>query len=434
MIARLLRSYNQCPLSSRVISAFLYGAMFGLFIWGIEYEFNLPLSLSESTAFWLEPLGIILIGLLKLLIVPYVFFTMVRAASRLSSDCFVKITWRMIFWFIVTSLIAALVGTIAALIIGPGKGSMSLDVNALPLKYATELRGLGRLIPDNPTLSSLLVKIFSSPLASAYAGSYLALAIFGLFFGLAMNSSGSGRISAFVDDVCNVLRRVNDWISNYAPFGIFALSVAAFARYGKLIFSEYVFVIAALAASVLIMIYVIYPLILFFFGGINPMKVIPRLHQTAFAAFVIGKPGLVLPMAVDVAEKRLGVRRCVAEYSLPFGLMLNLDGVCLSVPFVAVMAANVAGTEIDWLGIYIISIGAGFASFFCLTKKCLLIIFTLILSVMNLPVSAVAAVIALVCGLGPVIRMLTSALTMTGNMVCTCIVANKTGNMEIPDK
>jgi tetratricopeptide (TPR) repeat protein len=201
MIAGLVKSYNKCPLSSRVISAFLYGAMFGLFIWGIEYEFDLPLTLSESTAFWLEPLGIILIGLLKLLIVPYVFFTLARAASRLSSDCFVKITWRMIFWFIVTSLIAAMVGTVAALIIGPGKGSMSLDVKALPLQYASELRGVSRLIPDNPTLSTLLVKVFSSPLSSAYAGGYLALAVFGLFFGLAMNASGSGRVSAFGDNV-----------------------------------------------------------------------------------------------------------------------------------------------------------------------------------------------------------------------------------------
>lgn len=434
MIARLLKSYNQGPLSSRIISAFLYGAMFGLFIWGIEYEFNLPLTLSETTAFWLEPLGIILIGLLKLLIVPYVFFTLARAASRLSSDSFVRVTWRMIFWFIVTSLIAALVGTVAALIIGPGKGSMSLDIRALPVQYASELRGLSKLIPDNPTLSALLMNVFSSPLAGAYAGGYLALAIFGVFFGLAMNSSGNGRISAFVDEICNILRKVNDWISNYAPFGVFALSVAAFARYGKLIFSEYVFVVAALAVSVLVMFYVIYPLVLLLFGGINPMKVIPRLHQTALTAFVIGNPGLVLPMAVDVAEKRLGVRRRVAEFTLPFGLMLNLDGICLAVPFVAVMAANVAGVEIDWWGIYIISIGAGLASFFCLTKNCMLVIFTLILSVMNLPVDAVAAVIALTCGLGPVIRMLSSTLTMTGNMVCTCIVANKTGNMEIPDK
>ena len=126
--------------------------------------------------------------------------------------------------------------------------------------------------------------------------------------------------------------------------------------------------------------------------------------------------------------------RDVAEYTLPFGLMLNLDGVCLAAPFMAVMAANVAGVGVGRLDIYIISIGAGFASFFCLSKNSLLVIFTLILSLMNLPVPVIAAVVALSCGLGPVISMLTSALTMTGNMVCTCIVASRTGNMEIPDK
>ena len=151
MIQKVLRLYNKTPMSTRIISAFMYGAMFGLFIWGAEVEFELPSTLSENVSFFLKPFGLILTGLLSLLIIPFVFCTVSQAATKIKSVEFAKISWRLVLWFLVTSLLAAGVGTIGALVIGPGTGNLSLDVQALPLKFSRELSTIAGAIPDNPS-------------------------------------------------------------------------------------------------------------------------------------------------------------------------------------------------------------------------------------------------------------------------------------------
>jgi Na+/H+-dicarboxylate symporter len=436
MILKALRLYNKTPMSTRIISAFMYGAMIGLFVWGAEVEFNLPTTLSKNISFTLKPFGIILIGLLQLLIVPFVFCTVARAATKIKSADFAKITWRLILWFLVTSLLAAGVGTIGALIIGPGSGNLTLDIQALPLKFSKEISVIAGAIPENPSPAGLLTRIFRDPIGAGIAGRYLAIMIIALFFGLAMKKQSNGKVIAVIDDVCAVLKKINHWITNYAPIGVFTLAVVLFSTHGGIVFSEYAPLIFAITICVGVMMYVVYPLLLLIFAKLNPIKVISQLHQTAFTAFTIISPELTLPMAVDVSEKNLGIRREVAEYSLPLGLMLNNDGICLMIPFLTIMAANTAGRPVEWVTMFVIVAISSLASFFCVTKGSGLVLFTLILSAMNLPVEVVVAVIALVCGIFPIIRMLGSLLGITGNMVCTCIVAKTTGNMtdELPDK
>ncbi len=429
MIRKALRVYNNTPMSSRIISAFMYGALFGLVIWGVIVELNLPTTLSENIAFTLRPFGTVLISLLELLIVPFVFFTAAAAVARIDSTDIAGISWRLALWFLATSLLAAGIGIAGALVVGPGAGRLSLDVGALPIKFAHELKEIAGAVPDNPSPADLVTRIFSNPILTGMAGRYLAIIIAALFFGFAIKKQPSDKVSVLFEDICLVLKKVNSWISYYAPVGIFTLTTVIFAAHGGVVFSKFVPVIFAIIICVLVMMYIIYPLLLLIFTRLNPFKVISKLHQTAFTAFAISSQELTLPLAVDVAEKDLGICRETAEYSLPLGLILNNNGLCLMLPFVTITAANTAGQPVEWMTMLIIIVLSPILSFFCIGKNSGLILFTLSLSAMNLPAEAIAAVIALFCGLYPLIRMLDAMLSVTGNMVCTFIVASRTGNV-----
>ncbi len=429
MIRKALRVYNNTPMSSRIISAFMYGALFGLVIWGVIVELNLPATLSENIAFTLRPFGTVLISLLRLLIIPFVFFTVATAVTKIDSTDIAGISWRLLLWFLTTSLLAAGIGTVGAMIVGPGAGRLSLDIGTLPVKFAHELKEVAGAVPDNLSPADLITRIFSNPIITGMAGRYLAIITAALFFGFAIKKQRSEKVSVLFEEICLALKKVNSCISYYAPVGVFTLTTVIFAAHGGVVFSKFVPVIFAIIICVLVMMYVIYPLLLLIFARLNPFKIISKLHQTAFTAFAISSQELTLPLAVDVAEKDLGIRRETAEYSLPLGVILNNNGLCLMLPFLTITAANTAGRPVEWMTMLIIIVLSSILSFFCVGKNSGLVLFTLSLSAMDLPAEVIAAVIALFCGLYPLIRMLDAMLSVTGNMICTFIVAGSTGKV-----
>jgi len=145
-------------------------------------------------------------------------------------------------------------------------------------------------------------------------------------------------------------------------------------------------------------------------------------------ALVTRSSAATLAVSIRTAEQRLGVRNELAGFSLPLGATINMDGVCVHLPMFAVLAANMFGIHLTTSGLAVLvittvlaSIGAG-----GVPGGSLMLLFV-ILETMSLQTEQVAMVVALALGINPVLDMFETMNNVTGDLVCTYVVAENEG-------
>ena len=230
---------------------------------------------------------------------------------------------------------------------------------------------------------------------------------------------------AFFEACRDAMFKLVDWILEYSPIGVLALTIVNFARYGPKIVGPYVSVTLGVVCGILIMVFCVYPILLLAVTGQNPFKVLKRIREAMIMAFVSRSSAATLPVSIKVAEEELKIHNELASFSLPLGATINMDGVCVHLPMFAVLAANMFGIELTLAGLAVLvittvlaSIGAG-----GVPGGSLMLLF-IILETMGLTDQQVAIVVALALGINPVLDMFETMNNVTGDLVCTYTVAH----------
>jgi Na+/H+-dicarboxylate symporter len=208
---------------------------------------------------------------------------------------------------------------------------------------------------------------------------------------------------------------------------VFALSVVNFAENGVLLFGPYAKITLCVVVGVVSMILVVYPLALALFCRVNPYRVLMRMREPIITAFVTRSSAATLPVSFKSADA-LGVDRKLSSFSLPMGATVNMDGVCVHLPVFVILAANMFGHHLDVLQIATLCVSIVFASVGAggIPGGSVFLLF-MVLENMGLPADQVALVVALCLGINPILDMFETCCNVTGDNVCTYIVASKNG-------
>ena len=190
-----------------------------------------------------------------------------------------------------------------------------------------------------------------------------------------------------------------DWVLEYSPIGVLALTIVNFGLYGPSIVGPYVSVTLGVVLGIMSMIFVVYPTLLWIITRRSPLVALKAMKEPMIMAFITRSSAATLPVSIRTAEEELGIRNELASFSLPLGATINMDGVCVHLPMFAVLAANLFGIQLT-LGSLIVlvvttvlsSIGAG-----GVPGGSLMLLF-LILESMGLSGQQTAVVVALALG------------------------------------
>lgn len=428
----LLRLYLRTSLIVRILAGFLIGSMIGVLFWALSR--STELTVSETAIGTIAPFGQVFVHMLRMIVVPIIFFSLVVGASSLPIRKFGRIGVKTIGWYLLTSLLAAALGTVLALVLDPGAGTELDAWRLLAGLQTTEAAEIAEDVIDQGVLSQILLNLFRNPFEALAEGNFLPIIVFAILFGLAIRVSIEAgdalrvkRLESLVDllEACrDAMFKLVDWILEYSPIGVLALSIVNFGLYGPSIVGPYVSVTLGVVCGIAAMVFVVYPLLLWAVTRQNPINVLRRIKEPMIMAFITRSSAATLPVSIKTAEGELGIHNELASFSLPLGATINMDGVCVHLPMFAVLAANLFDVPLT-LGTLVVlvmttvlsSIGAG-----GVPGGSLMLLF-IILESMGLGAEQVAVIVALALGINPILDMFETMNNVTGDLVCSYAVA-----------
>ena len=436
MIRKIFKHYRSVPLFLKMSIAFTLGIIGGIVLFKLGQ--SSMAELSEKIIQIISPFGSVLISMLKMIVIPIIFLSLVSGAASLPIKKFGKIGIFVLLWYFATSLFAAFFGCIMALVLNPEMQNFA----ALSGKFTDAVASMKMKGDSGSSFAQFLNGLFMNPFQALAEGNFLPIIIFALLFGLAIrvliDKNGedseigkSGNMLLQFLDICQRASfQIIDWIMEYFPLGVFALTAVNFATYGAKLFMPYFQITICVIIGVLSMVFVIYPIFLAIFCKENPYKIIYKIKEAIFTAFLTRSSAATLPCSFRVMDD-LNVRRELSSFSLPLGATINMDGVCVHLPVFAILAANIFGIDLTIGQLAVLVISVVFASVGAggIPGGSVFLLF-MVLNNLGLDDVQTATVVALAIGINPLLDMFETACNVTGDNVCTYIVGKKSGMLK----
>jgi Na+/H+-dicarboxylate symporter len=288
--------------------------------------------------------GGVFIDLLKMVLVPLVFTSIVVGVANLRAHNQIHRVWitTLIYSFI-TMAISVTVGITASNIFGPGKGlSLQMFQGAMHGFDATHM-SLGEFF------ATFLHSLFLNPFAALAQGNVMAIVVFSLFLGIALVVGGERYRSllTLLQELFDLSLRIVGWIMVIAPIGIMALLIKLVATQNvALLGSVAKFVIVILGTTVLHGL-VILPLLLYAVTRVSPLRFFRGVREALVTAFATSSSSATMPITLRCMEKNLHVDPSITGFVVPLGAHLNMDGTALYEAAAALFVANLAGVDLN---------------------------------------------------------------------------------------
>ncbi|WP_457601213.1 dicarboxylate/amino acid:cation symporter [Hydrogenivirga sp.] len=338
--------------------------------------------------FKLKILGDLFLSLLKMIIVPLVFTSVFIAMLGLGDVArFRDMGVKTILYYVATTSLSVLVGLILVNLIEPGKGNEVVHHGAeVPkVKELTFADVLWNIIPSNP------IKSFTE-------GKVLQIIFFAVLFGLAtlaINKEKMRHVFNLFDGLNDGLINLTRWVIKLTPVGVFALVGFMIAEMGVDVLVSLWKYALTVVLGLSIHAFVTLPLLGFVFGRYNPYRYFLRVREAPLLAFSTASSAATLPVSMQVAEEKGGVRKETAGFVLPLGATINMDGTALYESVAAVFIANIYGIELGISQMVMIFMTATLASIGAAAiPGAGLVMLTLVLSSIGVPLEGIGLIIA----------------------------------------
>ena len=269
------------------------------------------------------PLGDIFILLIKMVIIPLIFFSIISGAAALGQTKSAgKVGIFTILFYLGTSAVSVVLGLVAGTIFKPGQGiTLPESLKTDPATYAknADIAGFWQtimgIIPENP-------------FASLVSGNILQILFFALFFGIALSVIPDEKRQPLI----NLVETINQamiWMIKkvlvIAPIGVFGLMVNSIALFGMDIMKLVLALLAVFSGTLGLIHFGMMPLLVMLLGRMNPIKFLAGMKETQILAFASASSMATLPVNKQECEA-LGVKPAVTAFVLPLGATINMNG------------------------------------------------------------------------------------------------------------
>ena len=234
-------------------------------------------------------------------------------------------------------------------------------------------------------------------------------------------------VSNFISQFNDIMMEMTMMVMSLAPIGVFSLIARTFATIGFSAFVPLAKYMIAVLIALAIQCFGIYQILLKLFTGLNPVKFIRKFFPVMAFAFSTATSNATIPLSIDTLYKKMGVSKKISSFTIPLGATINMDGTSIMQGVAVMFAAQAFGiqlTPMDYVTVIgtatLASIGtAGIPSVGLVTL-------TMVFNSVGLPVEA----IGIIMGIDRILDMARTAVNITGDAVCTTIVACQNGAVD----
>jgi len=358
----------------------------------------------------LEMIGSIFVQLLKLAVAPLVFFAILVSITNLRHvNNAARLATRTLLWFMITSLIAVVIGLGLGLITNPGAGTGLTPADGKPPSHTGSwLDFLTGIIPTDVVTPFTKLNVLQIVFMAAVVG----------IAALKLGDKATPVLECS-RSVLALLQKALWWVIRLAPLGTMGLVGKAIATYGWDLLGKYATFTIDIYVGCALVLFGVYPLLLWAVAKLNPLHFFESAWPAIQLAFVSRSSVGTMPITQKVTE-RLGVPKEYASFAVPFGATTKMDG-CASIypALAAIFVAQIFGVPLG-VGEYVLIVFVsviGSAATAGLTGATVML--TLTLSTLHLPLAGVGLLLAI----DPILDMMRTATNVAGQIVVPILVA-----------
>ena len=357
------------------------------------------------------------IRLMKMLVVPLVFCSLVCGSMAIGDTKKLgTVGARTLIFYLATTALAVTVALSVGNVINPGVG---LDMSKIKTSAQTV-----ESMEATSFAETLLNIIPDNPFKSLAGGEMLQVIVFALIVGVILAKLGdrADTVTNFFSQFNDIMMEMTMMVMSLAPIGVFCLIARTFANIGFSAFLPLAKYMIAVLVALAIQCFGVYQILLKIFTGLNPIRFIKKFLPVMAFAFSTATSNATIPLSIDTLNKKVGVSKKISSFTIPLGATINMDGTSIMQGVAVVFAAQAFGISLS-LTDYIVVIGtATLASIGTAGVPSVgLVTLTMVFNSVGLPVEA----IGLIMGIDRILDMARTAVNITGDAVCTTVVAHQ---------
>jgi Na+/H+-dicarboxylate symporter len=408
---------------NRLFTAFIVGAMVLGVVVGWVLNTTLPAAEAAAWAGNLQIITDIFLRLIKMIIAPLVFTTLVAGIAHMGDASEVgRIGVKTIGWFIVASIVSLTLGLVMVHILQPGSG--------LNLALPTDGAAAAGVDVGKFTLREFVTHLVPASIFDAMArNEILQIVVFSVFVGTAVSAidDKAPQVLAVVEQGAQIMLKVTGYVMKTAPFAIFAALAASIATKGI----EVLFTYAKFVGGFYLSLGILWGLLILagvVLVGPRILKLVAQIRAPTLLAFSTASSEAAYPRTLEELQK-WGVSRKVASFVLPLGYSFNLDGSMMYCTFATLFIAQVYGIEMTvaqqftMLGLLMVT-SKGMAG----VPRASLVVIAATLTYFDLPEAGIALILAV----DHLLDMGRSATNVVGNSIASAVVAKWEKQIEVP--
>jgi Na+/H+-dicarboxylate symporter len=404
---------------NRLTTYIIIALIAGIFL-GFIFNRNTPPEQIEKIVEPFTLLPDVFLRLIKMIVAPLVFFTLVVGVAKLGDLKSVgRIGAKTLLWFLSASLVSLVLGMILVNIFEPGT----------EMKLPLPSGGSEPIVAKNSlSLREFLHHVFPASVIDAMAkNEILQIVVFSLFFGVATASigePGKAVIKVF-DTISHIILKVTGYVMQLAPVAVFGAMTAIVAKQGLDILRTYSIFIGEFYFGLLLLWVILFGAGALFIKN-RIFELFRRIKEPTLLAFSTSTSEAALPKLLLELE-RFGCRDKIVSFVLPLGYSFNLDGSMMYMTFASLFIAQSYGIHLDFgtqvsMLLVLMLTSKGIAG----VPRASLVVIAGTLATFNIP----EAGLALLLGIDPLLDMGRSATNVVGNSVATAVVSKWEGALE----
>ena len=415
------KSKKKMGLTSKIFISLIAGAILGVILHYVVPESYIRDTVLINGIFYVVGNGFL--RLMQMLVVPLVFCSLICGSAAIGdTKTLGKVGLKTLGFYMLTTALAVVVALSLANVINPGIGLNMSEISAQETTVAES-------VSFADTLLNIIPK---NPIQGLAEGNMLQIILFALIIGIILAKMGekTAAVSNFFSQFNEIMMEMTMMVMSLAPFGVFCLIAKTFSGIGFDAFLPLLKYMFGVVLALIVQCFVVYMLMLKIFTGLNPIKFIKKFFPVMTFAFSTATSNATIPLSIDTLDEKIGVSRKISSFTIPLGATINMDGTAIMQGVAVVFASQAFGIPLGIQDYIMVVATATLASIGTAGVPSVgLITLSMVFNAVGLPIEG----ITLIMGIDRILDMLRTAVNVTGDAVCTTIVAvqDKEFNKEI---
>ena len=406
-------------LTNRIFIGLISGIILGI----IMHNFaEIPFIKTYVIDFAFHFMGNIFIRSIRMLVIPLVIFSLILGASGIEDVSKLgRIGIKTLIFYLGTTAVAILISLFVGNLINPGLG---VELSSIENTKIT-------ISQSKSFVQILLGMIPVNPIESMAKGEMLSIITFSIIIGVAISllNDKIPVVKKIVSEINIINLKLVEMVMLLAPFGVFGLIAKTFATLGYAAIIPIFKYLLAVVIALLLHALITYQGLLVFVAKYNPLTFLKKFSPVMILGFSTSSSAACLPSSLKTMEEDFGVSTTVAAFTLPLGNTINMDGTAIMQGVATIFIAQVYGIDLTMGNYVTIILTATLASIGTAGVPGVgVIMLGMVLTEIGLPLEG----IGLVMGIDRVVDMFRTAINVTGDAICTLVIAKTENNIIEP--